>query len=88
MSVRSSGYSYAEDVLLCLVYMEISQDPIIGVFQSLNSFWSRVKEKFNAVKDATYEEHTKRSLQCRYQTIEKAVRKLTGCIRQNRKYAS
>ena len=82
MSIRSSGYSYAEDVLLCQVYMEISQDPIVGVFQTSNSFWSRVEEKFNAAKDATWEERTKRSLQCRYQTIEKAVRKLTGCIRQ------
>ena len=64
MSIRSSGYSYAEDVLLCQVYMEISQDPIVVVFQSSNSFWSRVEEKFNAVEDATCEERTKRSLHC------------------------
>ena len=34
MSIRSSGYTQDEDKLLCQVYMEISQDPIKGVYQS------------------------------------------------------
>ena len=64
MSIRSSGYTYAKDVLSCEVYMKISKDLIVGIFQSSDQFWSGVEEKYNAEKDANYEEHSKRLLQC------------------------
>ena len=82
MSIRASGYSVSEDVLLCQVYMEISQDPITGINQSSNRFWSRVEDKYNQEKCDGWEERSRRSLQARIQTIEKAVRKLNGCIKQ------
>ena len=44
MSTRTTGYSANEDVLLCQVYLEISQDPITGVHQSSDWFWSRVED--------------------------------------------
>ncbi|XP_059311010.1 uncharacterized protein LOC132062454 [Lycium ferocissimum] len=34
MSTRSTGYSTNEDMLLCQVYLDVSQDPITGVHQS------------------------------------------------------
>ena len=52
MSSRASGYSIPEDVLLCEVYIEISQDPIAGVNQSGDRFWSRVGDKFNKDRNA------------------------------------
>ena len=82
MSSRSSGYSPAEDVMLCQIYMDISQDPIVGVNQSATRFWSRVEETYNANKQETWEHRSRRSLQARVQTIEKATQKLHGCIRQ------
>ncbi|XP_073152083.1 uncharacterized protein [Henckelia pumila] len=33
-NARSSFYSYQEDIHLCHVYLDISQDPIIDINQS------------------------------------------------------
>ena len=38
MSFRASGYSVEEDILLCQLYIEISQDPISGVHQTSDCF--------------------------------------------------
>ena len=62
--------------------MEISQDPIIGVHQSSENFWSRVEEAYNKATTEGSELRTRRSLQSRWQTIERAVRRLLGCIKQ------
>ena len=82
MSIRSSGYTQDEDKLLCQVYIEISQDPIKGVYQSADQFWSRVEEAYHNGKIETWSDRSKRSIQARVQTIEKAARKLHACIRQ------
>lgn len=82
MSIRSSGYSQEEDKLLCEVYMEISQDPIKGAYQSSDVFWSRVMKGYENGRKTTWCERTKRSVQSRIQTIEKATKKLHACIRQ------
>ncbi|KAG7552429.1 hypothetical protein ISN45_Aa06g030300 [Arabidopsis thaliana x Arabidopsis arenosa] len=62
--------------------MEISQDLITGVYQSSDHFWDRVAESFVNGKNPTWSERSKKSLQCRSQTIEKAIRKLYACIKQ------
>ena len=46
MTSQSSGYTISEDVLLCQVYLDIYQDPIMGRYQSANEFWSRVEPKY------------------------------------------
>ncbi|KZV51694.1 hypothetical protein F511_29520 [Dorcoceras hygrometricum] len=46
-SARSASYSYQEDIHLCHVYLNISQDPIKGINQSRNQFWTRVEESYN-----------------------------------------
>ncbi|KAL6493277.1 hypothetical protein OROGR_033036 [Orobanche gracilis] len=81
MSIRSGNYSHDEDKLLCNVYMNISQDPATGRYQSAEEFWSRVVEGYNASKATSWETRTARSLQARIQIIEKNVRKFHGCIR-------
>ena len=82
MSSRNSGYSIPEDVLLSQIYMDISQDPIIGAYQSSKMFWSRITDKYEEAKYDNWVSRTARSLESRMKTIEKAVRKLNGCIRQ------
>ncbi|XP_021598874.1 glutathione S-transferase T3-like [Manihot esculenta] len=82
MTSRSAGYSTNEDVLLCGVYLDVSQDPIVGKQQSSQRFWSRVAEAYELAKNECWESRNPRSLQCRLQVIEKAIRKLNGCYRQ------
>ncbi|XP_002878780.2 uncharacterized protein LOC9316687 [Arabidopsis lyrata subsp. lyrata] len=79
---RSSGYSDEEDRLLCEVYMQISQDPILGVYQSSDQFWDRVIEAFEKEKNTTWNQRSKQSIQSRLQTIQKATKKLHAYIRQ------
>ncbi|XP_050217431.1 uncharacterized protein LOC126668269 [Mercurialis annua] len=62
--------------------MEISQDVITGMYQSSDTFWSRVWSKYNKEKNNGWEERIQRSVQAQIQTIEEAVRKLNGSIKQ------
>ena len=82
MSIHSSRYTIDEDKFLCQVYMKISQDPIKGVYQSTDQFWSCVEEAYHNGKIATWTDRSKRSIPAWVQTIEKAARKLHACIRQ------
>ena len=61
--------------------MKISQDPIVGVYQSSDRFWSRIEQSFNEEKLEHWEVRTKRSMQARIQTIEKATKRLHACIK-------
>ena len=82
-SARSSGYTNEEDLHLCHVYLDISQNPIIGIYQSRDQFWTRVQESYNnTMPEGVTQARSKRSLQTRMQTILSATNKLRGCIRQ------
>ena len=82
-SSRSSSYTHAEDTHLCHVYLDVTQNPIIGIYQSKEMFWSRVETEYNNNKpDYITEIRNSRSLQCRMGTILTAVGKLRGCLRQ------
>ena len=82
MFIQASGYSVHEDVVLCQVYVEISQDPIKSVHQSSDHLWSRVCDKYNNKRNDGWEEHSKCFAYDRIQAIEKAIRNLNGCIKQ------
>ena len=82
MSIRSSSYTVTEDVLLCQVYLDISQDPITGRYQSQDQFWSRVEEAYNNNKQENWAPRYKRSVQSRMTIITSEVKKLNGCVRQ------
>ncbi|KAK2633729.1 hypothetical protein Ddye_028521 [Dipteronia dyeriana] len=79
---RSSSYTNAEDTHLCHIYLDVSQNPIIGIYQSKDMFWTRVKADYNNIPYFITELRNKRSLQCHMQTILTAMGKLRGCIRQ------
>ncbi|XP_047309134.1 uncharacterized protein LOC124912542 [Impatiens glandulifera] len=82
MSIRSAAYNHDEDILLCRVYIETSEDPIIGVYQSSDRLWSRIEDAFNKEKLEHWEMRSKRSMQSRLDTIQKAARRLHACIKQ------
>ena len=82
MTSRSSGYTISEDVLLCQVYLDISQDPIMGRYQYANEFWSRVELKYNELRQQHLEYRNMRSVHSRMDTINAEVRRLNGCLKQ------
>lgn len=79
---RSQSYSVEEDIQLCHVYLDISQNPIVGINQSKDQFWSRVEMAFQS--DARFQTPFRpgNSLRKRMQVINTAVSKLRGCVRQ------
>ena len=82
-SARSSGYTNEEDIHLCHVYFDISQNPIVGIYQSRDQFWTRVEESYNNTMPlGVTQARSKRFLESRMQTILTAVHKLRGCVRQ------
>ena len=82
-SSRSSSYTHAEDTHLCHAYLDVSQNPIIGIYQSKEMFWFRVESEYNNKKpDFIIELRNNKSLQCQIGTILNAVGKLRGCLRQ------
>ncbi|KAK2655202.1 hypothetical protein Ddye_008254 [Dipteronia dyeriana] len=80
---RSSSYTNAEDTHLCHIYLDVSQNLIIGIYQSKDMIWSRVENDYNNSRPSFITElRNKRSLQCRMQTILTSMGKMRGCIRQ------
>ncbi|KAK3222736.1 hypothetical protein Dsin_009761, partial [Dipteronia sinensis] len=79
---RTSSYTHAEDTHLCHIYLDVSQNPIIGIYQSKDMFWAPVESDYNNKLDFISELRNKRSLQCRMQTILTAIGKFRGCLRQ------
>ncbi|KAL5576878.1 hypothetical protein UlMin_018577 [Ulmus minor] len=81
---RSSSYTNEEDLHLCHVYLDISQNPIVGINQSKDQFCARIEYDYNnsQLEFTITQSRPKRSLQCRMQVILTAVGKLRGCIQQ------
>ena len=82
MTSQSSGYTISEDVLLCQVYLDISQDPITGRYQSANEFWSRMQLKYNELRQQYLEYRNIQSLRSRMDTINSEVKRLNECLKQ------
>jgi hypothetical protein len=43
---RQANFSQDEDFMLCCAYVSVSVDPIVGVGQKSEAFWTRVLEKY------------------------------------------
>ena len=43
---RGKSFLNEEDVALCISWMTITQDPVIGIGQPMSKFWERVMAKF------------------------------------------
>lgn len=81
-SIRSASYSMEEDIFLCHVYLDVSQNPIIGINQSGDQFWKRVLVEYEKSEFFPNQPRPQRSLQTRMTTILSAVSKLRGCVNQ------
>ena len=79
-SIRSLSYSIEEDMHLCHVYLDVSQNPIIGINQSKDQFWARVENEYQKSEIFNRQPRPRRSLQTRMTTILSAVSKLRGCV--------
>ena len=80
---KSTSYTHKEDIPLCHIYIDISQNPIVGINQSRDAFWSRVEIKYNNSKpEFTTQDRPRRSLQKQMQSILAAIGKLRGCVQQ------
>ena len=42
---RGKSFLNEEDVALCISWMTITQDPVIGIGQPMSKFWDRVMAK-------------------------------------------
>ncbi|KAK6153434.1 hypothetical protein DH2020_013073 [Rehmannia glutinosa] len=80
---RTTNYISFEDRHLCNVFLDISQDPIVGTNRTERTSAKRIEDKYNSGKPSSnIQDHNQRSLQCRMQTILKDVRKFNGCLQQ------
>ena len=43
---RGKSFLNEEDVALCISWMTITQDPVIGIGQPISKFWNRVMAQF------------------------------------------
>ncbi|XP_075524570.1 glutathione S-transferase T2-like [Primulina tabacum] len=81
-NARTASYNVEEDMIICHVYLDITQNPIIGINQSKDQFWTRVEEAYNITKPNSLQVRNKRSLQCRMKVVLRHIGRLRGCIRQ------
>ncbi|XP_062118738.1 glutathione S-transferase T3-like [Humulus lupulus] len=86
-SSRIASYSLEEDMHLCHVYIDISQDPIIGRNQSGNSFWARVESEYHKNEKFSNQPRPRRSLQTRMTTIIGALNQAKMLLAQEKKYS-
>ena len=43
---RGKSFLTEEDVTLCIAWLTITQNPVIGIWQPMSKFWDRVMAKF------------------------------------------
>ncbi|KAK9155365.1 hypothetical protein Sjap_002845 [Stephania japonica] len=73
---RSTGHSAREDHILCEAWLEVSQDPIVGRYQSAYNFWGRIVAKYNETLSEQGEGRSLRSVQSRMHKILTEVKRL------------
>ena len=78
---RGKSFSKVEDERLCIAWLCISEDPVIGVGQKDCNFWNRIFTNF--MNDTSGEEQrTLCSLQNRWDKIRLCCNKYRGCLAQ------
>lgn len=79
---RSASYTNEENIHLCHVYLDISQNSITWFNQSRGQFWSKIEADYHLEQAFATKPRPKRSLQCRIQIINSVVAKLRVCVQQ------
>jgi hypothetical protein len=80
MATRGENFSPAEEKQLCISFLHISQDPIVGNAQRYGKLWDRVKNHFidNVGRSSCAMSRTSKSLEAKWATIKKEVSKFAG----------
>ncbi|KAL5832636.1 hypothetical protein ACOSQ3_016310 [Xanthoceras sorbifolium] len=80
---RGKSFSVDEDELLCHVYLEITQDLVMGMNQKKDSLWERINIMFHSRRPSFCTvDRSPKSLACRMSIITKAISKFRGCVRR------
>ncbi|XP_075499191.1 glutathione S-transferase T3-like [Primulina tabacum] len=82
-SKHGTALSIEEDKLLVMAYLDVSQNPIIGINQSRDRLWSRVAATYNEqLAGNSTEPRTTKALQCHWFNINKIVQNFSLCVSQ------
>ena len=81
-SRRGKAFLNEEDVALCISWMTISQDPMIGIGQPMSKFWDRVMAKFLETNVGVDPPRTLCSVQNRWDKIRLYCTKWRGILAQ------
>ncbi|KAL6907953.1 hypothetical protein ACP4OV_002123 [Aristida adscensionis] len=77
VSRRGSGFTKAEDEVLCSAFLNVSKDPITGVNQSQGGYYKRLHDYYNTFKPEG-SNRSQLAVQHRWGTIQRAVNKFCG----------
>ncbi|KNZ51696.1 hypothetical protein VP01_3858g1 [Puccinia sorghi] len=75
---RQCNYTEAEDFQLCTTWLDITQDPIIGINKTGDGFWAQVCEKY--LQEIPDPIQTPIGLRSRWGTLQAAINKFSGCV--------
>ncbi|KAI4976199.1 hypothetical protein ZWY2020_049806 [Hordeum vulgare] len=78
---NQKNFNKAEDLTLVDAYLEITQDPIIGVDQSRDCYWNKIDAYFDANKSEDHR-RTLSSLQHRWAIIQEQGNSFCACYSQ------
>jgi len=71
-----------EDELLIQSWLNISKDPIVGNNQRGDSFWKRIGEAYNNLRDKNFQERKQEALKGRWhKKINPSILKFVGCYK-------
>ena len=76
-SRRGNNYSHDEDIQLCVSWMNISNDSIVGNDQAGKTYWTRIADHYNENRTSGTERNAS-SLEHRWGTIQKECMKFQG----------
>ncbi|PLW37229.1 hypothetical protein PCASD_15348 [Puccinia coronata f. sp. avenae] len=79
-ATRQKNYTEKEDVQLCDLWLDVTQDPVVGTNHTGNGFWNRVTE--NYMKAFPNVPRTAVGLKSRWATIQGFINKFAGCLNQ------
>lgn len=81
-SNRGQNWSVAEDEQLCMSWIAISTDPIVGRDQKHSVLWMRIKIDFDLNLTEKVTERSQVALISRWNTIQAKVSKFCGFLEQ------
>ncbi|PLW10563.1 hypothetical protein PCASD_22543 [Puccinia coronata f. sp. avenae] len=77
---RQRNYSNCEDLQLCAIWLDITQDPIIGKNQTGDKFWNRITKKYMlAIPDPL---RTPMGLKSCWCALQATITKFSACVKQ------